>query len=57
LTYQYRIEDDCETVWLKETGATTGETSTIEEASKTKMVFSSYDETEKATTRVTIEKQ
>jgi len=57
LTYQYKIEDDCETVWLKETGATTGETSTIEEASKSKMVFSSYDETEKATTRVTIEKQ
>ena len=57
MTYNYRIEDDCETVWLKETGATTGETSTIEEASKTKMVFSSYDATEKSTTRVTIEKQ
>lgn len=57
MTYDYRIEDDCETVWLKETGATTAETSTIEEASKSKMVFSSYDETEKSTTRITIEKQ
>ncbi len=54
--FDYRIEDDCETVWLKESGASTGETSTIDEASKSKMVFSSYDETEKATTRITIEK-
>ena len=54
--FEYRIEDDCETVWLKESGASTSETSTIDEASKSKMVFSSYDETEKATTRFTIEK-
>jgi hypothetical protein len=54
--FEYKIQDDCETVWLKESGASTGETSTIEEASKSKMVFSSYDETEKATTRITIEK-
>jgi len=54
--FQYKIQDDCETVWLKESTATTGETSTIEEASKSKMVFSSYDATEKATTRITIEK-
>jgi hypothetical protein len=54
--FEYKIQDDCETVWLKESGATTGETSTIEEASKSKMVFSSYDATEKATTRITIEK-
>jgi hypothetical protein len=54
--FEYRIEDDCETVWLKESGAATGETSTIEEASKSKMVFSSYDATDKETTRITIEK-
>jgi hypothetical protein len=54
--FEYKIQDDCETVWLKESGATTGETSTIEEASKSKMVFSSYDATDKETTRITIEK-
>jgi hypothetical protein len=55
--YNYKIQDDCETVWLKETSATTAETSTIEEASKSKMVFADYDATEKSTTRITIEKQ
>lgn len=54
--FEYRIEDDCETVWLKETSASTGETSTIDEASKSKMVFSSYEENDKSTTRITIEK-
>jgi hypothetical protein len=53
----YRIQDDCETVWMKETGATEGSTSEILEASKTKMVISDYDATEKATTKITIEKQ
>lgn len=56
--YDYKIQDDCETVWLKETVASSvAETSTIEEASKSKMVISDYDDTEKATTRITIEKQ
>lgn len=54
--FEYRIEDDCETVWLKESGASTVETSTIDEASKSKMVFSSYEENDKSTTRITIEK-
>jgi hypothetical protein len=55
--FEYRIEDDCETVWLKETGSSTiGKTSTIESATKSKVVFSDFNDTDSSTTRTTIEK-
>jgi len=52
----YKIQDDCETVWMQETGAAAS-TSTIEEASKKKMIIADYDSTGRTTTRITIEKQ
>ena len=55
--YNYKIQDDCETAWLQEVGSSESSSSTIEEASKKKMIFSDYDETEKSTTRITIEKK
>lgn len=57
INFDYKNQDDCETVWLKEAGSSSSEILTIEEASKSKMVISGYDETEKATTRITIEKK
>ncbi len=57
INYDYKIEDDCETLWLKEKGRCCPSDATIiEEASKTKMILSTYDATEKSTTRITIEK-
>jgi hypothetical protein len=54
--FDYKIQDNCDNIWLREKGTTTAETSAIEEISKTKMTFATYDATEKSTTRITIEK-
>lgn len=54
--FDYKIQDDCENIWLREKGSATAETSAIEEISKSKMTFATYDATEKSTTRITIEK-
>ena len=55
-SYSYKIQDDCETVWIKEDGSSSPYTSDIIESSKKKMIISEYDETEKSTTKITIEK-
>ena len=55
--YDYKIQDDCETAWIKEEGSSTADLYSIEESSKTKMIFSDYNENSKETLRITIEKQ
>jgi hypothetical protein len=57
IEFDYKIQDDCENIWLKEKGRCCPSDATIiEEASKTKMILSTYDAAEKSTTRFTIEK-
>lgn len=56
IKFDYKILDDCENIWLRERATVTAEALAIEEISKSKITFSTYDATEKSTTRITTEK-
>lgn len=51
----YKIQDDCKTLWLREVGSTTSDEATILESSSKKMVFE-YTDSTNTKTKFTIEK-
>jgi hypothetical protein len=54
--FEYRIEDDCTTVWLRDVDSSEENDANIEESSKTKFVVLVQEESDNSQVRLTIEK-
>lgn len=54
--FDYRIEDDCTTVWLKDQDSSDENDAVIEESSKTKFIVLIQEESDNSQIRLTIEK-